>query len=287
MKEATDELSWLFQPRYLLRLIAGAFITGLLAMFFFSPLFVKPLYQSEALIYVPLTLFKVQYEQQGVGFASDHEIAGHIQILRSSVILDSLACIYGLIGENGPMEFDPVERSRLHKSLNSRISIDKNRYHSVSVKVKDTDPQRAADMANDIVRLGDVVKNNMLIENKMAAVNFAKEQYLAKQKELEVTEKSMHLIFSGERNLNVEEMIEMKKAETIYYMELEELLERKNYYHTLLQSMETSLPHSYIISPAVASFDIVWPKRWIISLALAFGFVILYIFYEILKKDAV
>ena len=287
MKETKDELSWLFQPRLIVRLITGALIAGVLAMFFFSPLFVKPLYQAEALIYVPLTHFNVQYEQQGVGFASDHEIAGHIQILRSSVVFDSLAGIYGLYGDNGRMASDPEERSRLHKSLNSRISIEKNRYHSVSVKVKDPDPHRAADMANSIVRLGDVVKNNMLFENKLAAVNFAKEQYNAKQKELEAAEKSMQLIFSGEGNLRADEMIEMKKAEAIYYMELEELLERKNYYHTLFQSLETSLPQSYIISPAVASFDIVWPKRWIISLAMAFGFAIFYIFYEILKKDAV
>lgn len=286
MKESTDEFSWLFQPRFFLRLIAGMFITGLLAMFLFSSLFVKQLYQSEALIYVPLTLFKVQYEQQGVGFASDHEIAGHIQTLRSSVILDSLVCSFGLFGEKELKESDPAERSRLYKTLKSRISIEKNRYHSVSVKVKDTDPQQAADMANTIVRLGDVVKNNMLFENKLAAVNFSKEQYLMKQREMEEIEKYMHLIFSGKRNLNPEEMMEMKKAEAIYFMELEELLVRKNHYNTLLQSLETSLPHSYIISPAVASFDIVWPRRWIISLALAFGFAILYIFYEILKKDA-
>ena len=46
-----------------------------------SSTFITPLYKAETIIYVPLFIPARQMENQGIGFASDKEIDGHIQIL--------------------------------------------------------------------------------------------------------------------------------------------------------------------------------------------------------------
>jgi capsular polysaccharide biosynthesis protein len=281
MKESKDPLAWLFQTPKLIVLSAGMLASGLLAFLFTSAMFVRPLYQSEALIYVPLTIFSAQYAQQGIGFGSDHEISGHIQILRSNVLLDSLISIFILEEGENFNDLSPQDISRLYNELNSKITVSKNRYHSVSVRVRDYNPLLAAGIANTIVRLGDEVKGNMLEENRLVALNFAKEQYLAKQNELEQKEKHIQMLLPAKRNLPAPGMIE-----ALYLLELDELVKRKNYYEMLLKSMENPLPKSYIVSPAVASYDIVWPRRWLVSFASAFGFLVFFIFFQILKQDA-
>lgn len=80
-----DELSWLLRRSILLWLFCGALVSFLLVWAFTSPMFIQPAYRSQALIFVPLTLFTQQFEQHGIGFASDAEIDGHIQILRKSL----------------------------------------------------------------------------------------------------------------------------------------------------------------------------------------------------------
>ncbi|MEX0986740.1 MAG: hypothetical protein WD052_04620 [Bacteroidales bacterium] len=286
MKDTKDPIAWLFQLRKLIVITVGMVVTGLLAWLFTSALFIKPLYQSEALIYVPLTMFSEQYEQQGIGFGSDPEISGHIQMLRSNVLLDSLISMFILDKEENFNDLSPQEISRLYKKLNSRITVEKNRYHSVSVRVRDHDPLRAAKLANTVVRLGDVVKVKMLEENRLAALNFAKEQYFAKLNELDQKEKQIQLLLPDNKSITAQGMMEVSRQEAIYSLELGTLVQRKNYYETLLKSIEYPLPKSYIVSPAVASFDIVWPKRWLVSIAAAFGFFVFYILFEILKQDA-
>ena len=286
MKESKDPLAWLFQTRKLIVLTIGMITSGLLAWLLTSSMIIRPLYQSEALIYVPLSMFSVQFEQQGIGFGSDHEISAHIQILSSSILLDSLISLFVLNEDESFRELSPRDISHLYKDLNSRISIRKNRYHSVSVRVKDPDPLRAADMSNTIVRLGDFVKNQMLEENRLAALNFAEELYRVKKNELEQMERQIQILFPMKRNIPAQGMNEQGRREALYLLELEELIKRKIYYETLLKSIEVPMPKSYIASPAVASYDIVWPKRWLVSFAAAFGFFVVFIFFEILKQDA-
>ena len=286
MKDSKDPMARLFQTRKLIVIAGGMLASGLLVWIFTSALFIKPLYQSEALIYVPLTMFSVQYDQQGIGFGSDSEISGHIQILRSNILLDSLISIFFLDKEENINDLSPQKISRLYKKYKPRITVAKNRYHSVSVSVRDPDPLQAAQMANTIVRLGDVVKSKMLEENRHAALNFAQEQYLEKRKELEQTEKNILTLVSEERNITSEVNMELSRQKAIYSLELDELVRRKNYYETLLNSIDNPLPKSYIVSPAVASYDIEWPKRWLLSIAAAFAFLAIYILIEILKQDA-
>ena len=180
-----QELNWLLNGKFIKWLLIGMVAVFVFTLFLSSSIFIRPLYRSEAIIYVPLTLFSQQYEQQGIGFASDAEIDGHIQMLQSTQLLDSLNEVYGLAAAYGIDVSRPGGLERLYRKASDRISIQKTRYGSVSISVRGENAQTAADIANEIVRLGDVIKNGLLMENRLAAYRFAKDLYESKLAEID------------------------------------------------------------------------------------------------------
>jgi capsular polysaccharide biosynthesis protein len=72
------------------RALIGSIACALLVFIVTSPWLIKPLYESEVIVYVPLTILSQQLNQQGIGFASDREIDWYIQILKSNQLADSL-----------------------------------------------------------------------------------------------------------------------------------------------------------------------------------------------------
>ncbi len=280
-----EEISWLLRRNFLKWLAIGAFISFLLVYLFSSPLFLKPLYRSEALIFVPLTLFSQQYDQQGIGFAGDAEIDGHIQILKSTRMLDSLDARFELAGY---YEIDPAKpgsRKKLYDRIQRKINIEKTRYNSVSVSVVDRDPGVAADMANAIVNLGDVIKEDVLLENRLAAYQFAKELYMQKKADFEAFEQSLGMADTLMVFIATAAHFGTRREQVTFESKLWELSQRRIKYETLRKSLEVSLPKSYLISPAVVAHKPDWPPRVLLSLAATIVFIITLIFVEMIRKD--
>jgi len=274
----------LFTSSFLKWLLAGMFITGLLSYIVTSPAIIKPMYRSEAIIYVPLTLFSQQFDQQGIGFGSNPEIDGHIQILRSTQLLDSLNQQFDISGNWNMNVSDDQGRNRFYQKIQSRIGISKTRYNSVSVGVKDHDPDRAAEMANAIVRLGDVIKEEILLENRLNAYRFARELYEQKQSEILTIEEGFGRL-TDERESQTPGT-ESFRQKTLYEAELWELTARKNQYEKLRKSLETPLPRSYVVSPAVANHTPAWPARLPIITGVILLYIVVALFIQILRKDA-
>lgn len=296
MEEFNSDFSRVFRPGIVKWLLAGAAGTFLLVYLLTSPLFIRPLYQSEALIYVPLTLFSQQYEQQGIGFGNNEEIDGHIQILKSVLLLDRLDERFNLSAAWNIDTAPAGGKSRLYDRLNSIVKIQKTRYNSVSIRVRHHDRQLAADLANHIVFLGDTIKEKMLYGNRLEAFNFAGRLYREKQdeiKELELLLTEPDLVAGmrreDENRGNVlqgeNSILSSMKKHIIYETELRQLSSLKNRYETIKKSLETPLPGSYLISPAVASHDPVWPPRLLLSLAAAASFIILMVFFQIVRQN--
>ncbi len=282
-----DDLDWLFRPKFLKWVAAGAVFSALLMYLATSPLFVKPLYRSEALIFVPLTLFSQQFDQQGIGFGSEAEIDGHIQILQSTILFDSLEARFGLAGIYDIDTGQTGGRQRLYQRIRSRIQVEKTRYNSVSVQVRDRDAQRAADMANAIVALGDIIKEDLLRDNRLAAYRFARDLYLDKKTELDALEARMSLQPLPAPDPEGPGWSEQVRDRQVYETLLWELAERRKRYETLKKSLDASLPGTYVISPAVASSSPHWPPRLLLSLAASLVFVMIMLVVEMIRKDAV
>jgi len=276
-------LSSLFTASFFRWLAIGVITTGVLAYFITSPVFVKPMYRSEAIIYVPLTLFTQQFDQQGIGFGSNVEIDGHIQILRSTQLLDSLIKQFDLTKQWNNDASDEGSRSRLYQKISSRVEITKTRYSSVSVRVRYYDPERAAAMANAIVRLGDVIKEEILLENRMNAYRFARNLYEQKQSEILAIEERFGKL-TDERESQSPGAKSFRQR-TLYEAELWELTARKSDYEKLRESLGTPLPRSYIVSSAVANYTPAWPARLPIITGVILLYIVVALFIQILRKD--
>ncbi len=280
-----DEFSWLLRWKFLKWLIIGAAGSFVLVYLLTAPLFIRPLYKSEALIFVPLTLFSQQFEQQGIGFGSDAEIDGHIQMLHSTRLLDSLAARFGLAERYGVDIDEPGGNMRLHEIMRTRINIEKTRYHSVSVSVRDHDALKAAALANEIVRLGDVIKEDLLRKNRLAAYHFARGLYEDKLAELDALEDPFQLKDAVVPDRASSLPFRTSGTQSFYEFLLLELSERKSNYEILKKSLETPLPAAYVISPAGVAHRPVWPPRLLLSAAALMVFAVVMIFVEVIRKD--
>lgn len=274
----------MFNPRFIIISTAGAVITGILTWFVSSPFFITPLYRSEAVIYVPLTIPSRQTEQQGIGFASDIEIDGHIQIFQSARMNDSLIQRYHLDQNLGVDLSETGGLSRLYEKINNRIKFEKTRFSSVAVIVLNPDPVLAAEMANVIVDLGDVIKEDILYENRRKVFLQAQQHYENKFKNVRLLEQIIDsLDYTGKGKSTGNEMLRLKNQ---YATEVQELASRKNHLEMVERDFKTRLPGSYVISPAIPAARPHWPNRRLLVTGAVISFVFIVLVIEIIKQNA-
>jgi capsular polysaccharide biosynthesis protein len=284
MTDSQIDLSWLFRIKFLKWLVSGSLVIFILTWIMTTSLLLKPVYRSETLIYVPLTLSSLQYEQNGIGFGSNAEIDGHIQILKSTLLYDSLDAVFRLSDFWNIDISSKGGKSNLYSNLAAIIKIEKTRYNSVSVTVRYHDAELAAAIANAVVEFGDNIKEGILFENRHSAYLLARELYHEKQEEISSLErrlKEKDPVPSMQSIADINSFRDM----VIFETELKELTSRKNRYEKMAKNMETPLPRSYVISPAVAAVRPSSPPGVLFGFIAALAFVVVYIFVEIIRQD--
>lgn len=230
-----------------------------------SPLVPKK-YTAEAVIYVPLTIPQKQNEQQGIGFGSDKEIDGHIQILQSGRLQDSLIAEFHLEQFISADSSAAGYTSLLHSWCTDHLEVSKTRYSSVSLKATLPDPTLAANVANRMVELGDAIKDQLLRENRKEAMEFAKQLYTAKWTEVQQLEKLVDSLVLQTDTAQLANKHLFNKVYSSYLQESRELLGRKGHLEREQRNFETKLPKSYIISSAVPPSKPNWPPKLPLSL---------------------
>jgi hypothetical protein len=273
-----EDLSWLWKLAFLKRATVGAIVSAILVYILTMPSVIDPLYESEFIVYAPLTILSQQINQQGIGFASDREIDMYIQVLKSGALTDSL--IKHFEKDTNSLE----KRNRLAHLLQSRIKIERTRYGSISIKVSDHDPQRAASMASSIIDLGEKIKSNLLLANRKEAYRYAQNLFEQKATELSGLEKRYDSLMRSSSLLPKDNLLKVK-TRLVYKTELKELITRKNQFEQMKKDFETPLPGAYIISLAVPATKAIWPNRWLFSIASAGIFLFLLTVIEIIKRD--
>jgi uncharacterized protein involved in exopolysaccharide biosynthesis len=147
------------------KLILSFFILACISAIILSgPRFISPLYKSEVILYPPATTSTYSPFEKNPGFGSEKEINEQIQILKSGLLMDTIIRKYKLTNHYHIDTSRIQWRDDLYKKIESNINIERTRYNSISVVVLDRDPLLAAQLANDIVKIGDVVKNKILID---------------------------------------------------------------------------------------------------------------------------
>lgn len=283
MVKKTDDLSWLWQRKLIKRAVVGAVICALLIFAFTSRWIIRPLYESEVIVYVPLTILSQQLNQQGIGFASDREIDWYIQILKSNQLTDSLIKKYDLYTyfDINPIKLDA--KNQLYRKMGSRIRVDKTRYGSVSVKVRDNDPGRAAEIANDMIVLGEVIKTNLLFPNRQESMRYVTSLYDQKARDVAVLQKMLDSLISTGQPLQNNYLY--NQTLTHYNLEFQELIARKGFYEKEQKNFDTPLPSAYVISQAVPITNPVWPRRTLLLAAGVALYLILFLVLEIIRRE--
>lgn len=292
-------------------LIVGA-IALIASIIFSSPWFITPKFKSTVIMFPAATnsVSKVLIAQNSgvkediLGFGEEEQAEQMLQILNSNMIMERIVEKYDLMNH---YEIDPGSRykyTRLYKEYENNIKFRRTEYMAVKISVLDTDPQMAADIANDIAALVDSVKNKMQKERARKAFEIVEAEYLKLEEEVNTIVDSLRVL--GEMGINdyerQSEVLNQQLAIAIRsrdregtrlleekldkigkyggtFMSLKNSLEFKNEQLTLLKTKyqeakvdaEQELPHKFIVNSAFKAERKSYPIRTVIVLISVFS----------------
>lgn len=201
-----------FNSKYLCRLLVryrkGIFITlivaALLAIFFSSPLFITPLYKSSVILYPTSSnsISKVlisttfQTDKDILEFGETEQTEQMLQVLNSDRIRYTIIDRHHLMDHYGIKPTQKYPITKLNKLYDKRIKFRKTEYNAVKITVLDSDPETAANIANDITDLYDSTMNAMQKEVAVKAFLLVEAEYNSLCAEMAALEDSLNVLRS-------------------------------------------------------------------------------------------
>ncbi len=275
---------------------------------FTMPYFIAPQYKSEVIFYPPNTSSNKTLIQYDVRFGSDKEIDQHIQLLKSSLVRDSVVKKFQLLSHYGIDTSEKTWAYKLNKEYDEKINVERTRYNALSVSVMDTDPKLAAEMANDIVIIADELKASILRKNLQAALRNLEMDYNKKVKEFDAFAENINRIVKDKDvpslNLKNQSFVErMKKQIDVirdltsngandydlkkqynYEAMLAQLAELQSSYEQASSNLNNNFPTCYVISPAHINTKKESPNRSLLVLLSLSSALLLSILWIILSN---
>lgn len=156
--------------RWRITLAIVCLLTGIGAVIFSSPLFIKPKYKATHVFY-PTTNNSIsnalltdlnQRQKDPLEFGEEEEAEKALQILQSSDLIGKLVKNFNLMKHyNIDPKKEKYPETALQYKIEENISFSRTRYLSINIEVLDENPQMAADIANGIAALYDTVKTEI------------------------------------------------------------------------------------------------------------------------------
>ena len=158
---SNDLIAFLWSKRKVLLIITVITFAASIAV----SLFMTPYYMSRAVVF-PTKSNSVDFNSNSrnsvVEFGDEADAERLLQVLISPEIRDSLINKFDLYAHYEIDTADAHAKFEFQKIYEGNIKFNRTRYNSINIDVYDTDPEQAAEMANDIVRLVDTVMNKMI-----------------------------------------------------------------------------------------------------------------------------
>jgi capsular polysaccharide biosynthesis protein len=266
--------------------------TILLATIITLPFIMPPIYKAEAIIYPPATYSAKFIAEYDLRFGADKETDEHIQILKSSILRDSIIRKYKLMEHYHIDKDESYAKFKLNKLYDENILVERTRYNSISITVLDEHPELSAKICNDIIKMGDRVKTQILKQNLWESVRNIQQKMLVSNQELQKLGESVNLL-NPAINLNYSNLSKQKFADRIkaeldlrdiisqnrnssnpklleLLFDYEDKLTRfnaiKDSYETAYQTLNTRIADAYVITPAQVPDKKYAPKRTLIVL---------------------
>lgn len=174
-------------------LVIIPFAAMVLAVIFSAPTFIKPLFESQVILF-PSTTNSVSKallpQTNGYGdedileFGDEQQAEQLLQILNSGEIRDSVISKFDLMNH---YDIDPESdypRTKLFKEYESKIEFARTQFMSVEITVLDTDPNKAAEIANYIAYLVDKTKRRVQKSRAQMGLEIVKNEYHSLQGEI-------------------------------------------------------------------------------------------------------
>lgn len=178
-------------------LVIIPFAAMVLAVIFSAPTFIKPLFESQVILF-PSTTNSVSKallpQSNGYGdedileFGDEQQAEQLLQILNSGEIRDSVITKFDLMNH---YDIDPESdypRTKLFKEYESKIEFARTQFMSVEITVLDTDPNKAAEIANYIAYLVDKTKRRVQKSRAQMGLEIVKNEYHSLQGEIRTME---------------------------------------------------------------------------------------------------
>ncbi len=193
-----------------------------------------------------------------LAFGEEPDVERILQMEYSDPIRQTLIDRFGLYSHYAIAPDSKYPTTELYSKMDKNISFRKTEYMSVEIRVLDTDPQFAADMANTIASLIDSSINNMQREKARRALQLVESEY--KKLKSEVYELEDSIRASGKPGPGAEEFL---KSEN------ERLSALSAKYLQARVDAEQDLPHTFVVSKAMVPEKKAYPKRSLIVLSAA------------------
>jgi uncharacterized protein involved in exopolysaccharide biosynthesis len=198
--ESTSLLFLLMRWRKPLAIIL---LLTLVASFIFSgPTFIKPKYRSSVVFFPSATnsvskalLEESNSEKQDIlAFGEEEQAEQMLQILNSDEIRETIVNKYDLLTHYQINKADAFPMTKLYEEFKDNINFSRTEFMSVRIDVLDTDPEMAANIANDIASLLDSMKSKIQRSRAESAFAIVKSAYLSKMELMKVKEDSLRKI---------------------------------------------------------------------------------------------
>ncbi len=172
--------------------------------------------------------------------------------------------------------------TKLHQEMTDNIRFRKTEYQAVQIDVMDTDPQMAADIANEIASLLDQTLNKMQKDVAVEILKIVEGEYNQLLSEIDQLERSLTELGN-------------KRTEPKYISLSEQLLNENKRLSDLKSRLvearvnaNQDLPHKFLVAKAYAAEKKSYPVRWLISVVStisAFVFAVLMMLFIERYKD--
>jgi uncharacterized protein involved in exopolysaccharide biosynthesis len=195
--ESSSLLIRAFQWRKPILLVSG--LATLAAYVFSGPAFITPKFRSTVVFFPPATnsisralLDDNENGRQDVlAFGAEEEAEQMLQILNSDGIRDAMVRKYDLLTHYRIDKNEEFPQTRLYEEYRDNISFARTEFMSVRIDVLDTDPQMAADMANDIAFLMDSTRDAIRRTRALEALDIVEKAYQDKEHAIDLLEDSL------------------------------------------------------------------------------------------------
>ncbi len=300
-----------FLVKWRLHLFIVVVVSVLLSVLFSSPWFITPKYKSTVVMFPTASNALSQAllsesktaKQDILEFGEQEQAEQLLQILNSSIIRERIIQKHNLITHYDIDTTSDFKMTKLYKEYENNITFKRTEFMAVEINVMDKDPQKAADIANDISSLLDTVKNQMQKERAIKGFEIVKAEYNKKSDEIKLMEDSMTVLrklgihdYESQSQVITEQLaIALAKnnkqgAEALQrqldnlaqyaggYVSLRDALEHEKKQMSALKARyeeakidaEQELPHKFIVDRAYKAEKKSYPIRWLIVVISTF-----------------